>query len=98
MRALRTWPTGLVVLTLALLQLTSPAGVSAQAWVPGKGWGSVSIGYKNLYVKDHLDMWGNRLDKGQIRTHVASIDVDYGVSRRLAVNVGLPFNFLKYTG
>jgi hypothetical protein len=98
MRPLRIGPTGLVVLTFALLQLTSPASISAQAWVPGKGWGSVSLGYKNLYVKDHLDMLGNRLDKGQIRTQVVSMDVDYGVSRRLAVNVGLPLNFLKYTG
>jgi hypothetical protein len=98
MRALRIGPTALAVLTFALLQLTSPDSVSAQAWVPGKGWGSVSIGYKNLYVQDHLDMFGNRFDKGQIRTQVVSMDVDYGVSRRLAVNVGLPLNFLKYTG
>ncbi len=98
MHALRIGPAVLVVLIFVFLQLVSPASVSAQAWVPGKGWGSVSIGYKNLYVRDHLDMLGNRLDKGQIRSNVVSMDVDYGVSRRLAVNLGLPLNFLKYTG
>jgi hypothetical protein len=66
--------------------------------VPGKGWGNVSIGYKNLYVKDHLDMLGNRLDRGRIRSNILSIDLDYGVTRRLAVHVGLPLSTEKYTG
>ena len=80
------------------LQFASLASLSAQAWVPGKGWGNVSIGYKNLYVRDHLDMLANRLDRGQIRANVVSMDVDYGVTRRLAVNLGLPLSFVKYTG
>jgi hypothetical protein len=87
-----------LVLIFCLLPLFTPNEASAQAWVPGKGWGNVSIGYKNLYVKDHLDMLGNRFDRGQIRTNVVSMDLDYGVTRRLAVNVGLPLSLVKYTG
>jgi len=85
-------------LMVPFLHLLMPNAASAQAWVPGKGWGNVSIGYKNLYVKDHLDMQGNKIDSGQIRTNVVSMDLDYGVTRRLAVSVGLPLSLVKYTG
>ena len=99
MHSLRTsGRVALVALTFSFLQLVAPSSASAQAWVPGKGWGNVSIGYKNLYVKDHLDMNGNRQDKGRIRSNVLAMDLDYGVTRRLAVNIGLPLTMVKYTG
>jgi len=88
----------LVFLALFSSQFITASIAYGQAWVPGKGLGNVSIGYKNLYVKDHLDMLGNRLDRGKIRSNVASMDLDYGVTRRLAVSVGLPLTMVKYTG
>jgi hypothetical protein len=93
-------PTGPLALALvwSVLQLAAPASLSAQAWLPGKGWGNVSIGYKNFYVRDHLDVSGKREDKGQIRSQVMSLDFDYGITRRLAVNVSVPLSTLKYTG
>src|SRR5262245_49779907 len=98
MRALRIGPIAFVTLTLSFLKLAAPATSSAQAWLPGKGWGDVSIAYKHIYVRDHLDMTGKRADKGQIRSHVMSMDLDYGITRRLAFNVGVPLSTLKYTG
>src|SRR5437868_6120946 len=88
----------LAALTSLLLQVVGPAGAFAQAWVPGKGWGTISIGYKNLYVKDHLDMNCVVQDKGHIRSNVLSLDLDYGIIRKLAVNIGLPFGMVKYNG
>jgi hypothetical protein len=98
MRALRIGPIAFVTLTLSFLELVAPASLSAQAWLPGKGWGDVSIAYKHFYVRDHLDMTGSRQNKGQIRSHVMSLDLAYGITRRLAVNVGVPLSTLKYTG
>ena len=87
-----------IAFILSITYLLNPNAASAQAWVPGKGWGSVSIGYKNLYTKDHLDELGNRLDRGRIRSNILSMDLDYGVTRSLAVHVGLPLSMVKYTG
>src|SRR2546426_7486420 len=98
MGALRIRPASIAILALTFLRLALPVSASAQAWVPGKGWGNVSIGYKNLSVKDHLDKLGNTIDRGQIRTNVVSMDLDYGLTRKLAVNIGLPLSFLKYKG
>ena len=98
MRVLRIGPIALFALTLAFLHLVAPISASAQAWLPGKGTGNVSIAYKNFYVRDHVDRNGIRADKGQIYSHVMAMDVDYGITRRLAVNVGVPFSMLKYSG
>jgi hypothetical protein len=98
MPALRIGPAALVTATWTILQLAAPGSISAQAWLPGKGWGNVSIAYKNFYVRDHLDVWGNRENRGQIRTHAMSMDLDYGITRRLAVYLGVPLSTLKYTG
>ena len=98
MPALRIGPVALVTATWSFLQLAATGSLSAQAWLPGKGWGNVSIAYKNFYVRDHLDMWGKRENRGQIRSHAMSMDLDYGITRRLAVNVGVPVSTLKYTG
>lgn len=91
-------PAVLVVTAFLFLQLAAPEAASAQAWLPGKGRGNVSIGFKNLYVKYHTDSKGTRFDRGRIRANVVSMDLDYGVTRRLAVNVSLPFSAIKYTG
>ena len=98
MRSIRISPIAIVTLTFSLLQLLAPAGGSAQAWLPGKDNGNVSIAYKNIYVRDHLDMRGIRQNKGQIRSNVLAMDFDYGLTRRLAVNVGVPLEMVKYTG
>ena len=89
-----------VFVSLALLscQLAFPILVYGQAWIPPKHTGTVSLAYKNLYVHDHLTKTGKRIDRGQIRHNVLAMDLDYGVTRRLALNVGVPLTFGKYTG
>src|SRR5262245_39172674 len=87
-----------IALVHSFSDLLMANAASSQLWVHGKGWGTVSIGYKNLYTKDHLDELGNRLDRGRIRSNTLSMDLDYGVTRSLAVHVGLPLSMVKYTG
>ena len=75
-----------------------PAAASAQAWLPGKDQGHFAITYKNLHIKYHTDSNGIKLERGHIRSNVVSGDVDYGLTRRWAVNLSLPFSTSKYNG
>jgi hypothetical protein len=83
----------MAVVTLALAT-ASVAG--AQAFVPPKGEGSVSILFQDIAVKDHY--YGTTpVDSGRIRTEVALFDVSYGLTDRVAVSVGLPLVAAKYS-
>ena len=69
-----------------------------QAWLPPKNTGTVSIAYRHLYNHDHLYPTGKRYDAGQNRQHILLMDLDYGVTRRLALNLGIPLAFGKHVG
>lgn len=86
-------------LVLASLALPWSACLAqTQSWVPGKGHGSVSIAYQELHVGTHNDSHGNHGFPGYIDNHAAFLDVDYGVSDRLALRVGLPFKSDRFVG
>jgi hypothetical protein len=72
--------------------------VHAQAWVPGKGEGTVSLTYQNYDVDGHYDARGRKNDNGGTKSHVAVAELDYGITDSLAVTVTLPFIGSKYTG
>jgi hypothetical protein len=84
-------------LSLLTVTLTVPNAFS-QAWLPGWGRGSVSIAYRNFHLGDTIDGNGARIDIGKVRSNVVSFDLEYGVTRRLAIDVGLPLSFQRYTG
>jgi hypothetical protein len=97
----RAWtigPTAVAAIAASFLGLTAPKTTFAQAWLPGKDQGGFAISYKNLHIKYHTDLNGIKLDRGNIRTNIASADVDYGITRRWAVNVSLPYSTIKYVG
>lgn len=87
-----------LILFIALSSQFIVTAAYGQAWVPRKRTGSVSIIYKNLYVRDHTTVTGKRFNAGQIYQNVALLELDYGISRRLAVNLSLPLVFAKYSG
>lgn len=66
--------------------------------MPPKGEGSVSFTYQNLYVRDHLDSKGARLDRGQIRTSTETLSFEYGLANRLALDSDLAYIASKYIG
>jgi hypothetical protein len=82
----------------SVLQLALPARLSAQAWLPRKNTGNISINYKNFHIKDHTDSNGLRFNRGVIDAHTVSVDLDYGLTRRWAVNLSVPYSTMKYTG
>jgi hypothetical protein len=86
-----------VSVVIFALHLIEPP-IYGQVWVPRKRTGTVSIIYKNLYVHDHTTNTGKRVDSGQIRQNVVSVNVDYGLTRRAAAYIELPFVFAKYDG
>lgn len=70
----------------------------AQAFVPEKGTGDVSIAYQNVYTRDHLDGNGTRVRAGGIRLIRLVHAVDFGVTDKLAISVSLPIAAGKYSG
>jgi hypothetical protein len=71
---------------------------SAQAWVPPKGEGTLTLGYQGIFVRDHIFSRGEEQDRGHIRASSMNLDLSYSISDRLAVLAGLPFMWAKYNG
>jgi len=87
---------GRVVVALLLLSGTA-ATARAQAWVPAKGEGTVSVLFTNVLSKDHY-LPDKRYDFGHIQSNTMLFDVTYGISDRLAVSAGLPVVMSRYRG
>lgn len=86
------------VVTVLALTAVAPAAATAQAFVPQQGDGAVAILYQNQYVQWHSLYDGSRLDGGPTRTHVLAVDLTYGLTDRLALNVSLPYIASRYFG
>jgi hypothetical protein len=70
----------------------------AQAWLPLKGDGQVTITYENLYVRDHFDYTGKRFDGGPIRTNTVITTFEYGLTNKLTLDSELTHVTSKYEG
>lgn len=84
-----------------LLAVASPA--SAQAYIPARGDGTVSVSYQNIRTHGQLDMDGNQLFKPEgpregTDGHALLWYVEYGLSERIAVHASLPYIQTKYQG
>jgi hypothetical protein len=89
--------TASVIAALFFLPYFTPAA-GAQAWLPRKDTGTASFTFQALHIKHHTDVSGLRFDRGTIDSNVFSVDVDYGLTRRWAVNATVPFSRNKYIG
>ena len=72
--------------------------LNAQAWIPTKGEGTVSLTYQNYDVAGHYDARGRKNNNGGTQSHVAVAEVDYGITDTIGLTVNLPFIASKYTG
>jgi hypothetical protein len=79
-------------------QLVSPAAGFAQAWLPPKGEGSVSLVFTDVTVKNHFDGGGAPVDRGRIRWDTMLLDASYGLTDKVTVSLALPFVAAKYNG
>lgn len=70
--------------------------------MPAAGEGSVTIAYQNLYARGHLDLNGDRMTgesgRDPTQAHAIVVEAEFGVSRRIAVTVSLPYIRAKYGG
>src|SRR5262245_24259722 len=72
--------------------------LNAQAWIPAKGDGTVSLTYQNYDVAGHYDALGRKNNNGGTHSHGAVPEIDYGITDSIGVTVSLPFIASKYTG
>jgi hypothetical protein len=80
-----------------MLFASAPMG-QAQAWLPMKGEGQVTITYENLYVKYHFDYTGKKFDGGPIRTNTVVSTFEYGLTDKLTLDSQLTHVTSKYEG
>jgi hypothetical protein len=88
----------IVLCSVFILQLGLATSVEAQAWLPSKGEGQVTVTYQNIYVRYHLDYQGKTFDSGPIRTHTVISTLEYGLTNKLTLDADLAYVFSKYEG
>jgi hypothetical protein len=69
----------------------------AQAWVPARGEGSVSVAVQTMKVTRHLAATVP-VSAGNIDTNVLLADVTFGLTDKMAIDVAVPLVSSKYTG
>ena len=85
------------VFIVLMIASGAAARARAQAWLPAKGEGTASILFTNVVSTDHY-LPDQRFDFGRIDSNTMLLDVTYGLSDRVAVNVALPVVSARYTG
>jgi len=83
---------------LFVISFFIPSNLIAQAWLFPPGEGTVAVSYQNVYVRNHAFSKGEVVDRGHSLSHDLNVDVDYSLTRRLAVRVGLPYVVSRYNG
>jgi len=83
---------------LFAIHVSTAAGLHAQAWVPDRGEGTVSVTYQNYDVAGHFDAQGHENTNGGTQSHAVVTDLDLGVMEKVGLFVSLPFISSKYTG
>ena len=81
-----------------IAQHWSASPVSAQASVPDRHEGTLTMTYQNYDVVGHFDVQGNENENGGTRSQVLVADLDYGLGDRVGLLVSIPFIASKYTG
>jgi hypothetical protein len=78
--------------------LCTPVSAGAQAFTPPEKVGSATLSWQFVDNTGHRLTDGFLSPTGQSRTTSLLLEVDYGITDRLAVTAGLPYVFAKYTG
>jgi len=84
------------LLALLTLEIGFPAHGVAQAWLPPEGQAFFSIGYGNVFVRDHTWAQGDTYDDGHIRSNTIGLSLEYALSSRLAFDLAIPLVIAKY--
>jgi hypothetical protein len=76
----------------------SSAAARAQASVPERGEGTVTLTYQNYDVVGHFDVQGRTNANGSTRSQALVTELDYGLIDEFGLVVSLPLIASKYTG
>ena len=76
----------------------APSRAGAQAFTPPRGVGSVSLAWQYVDNLGHLFSDGFFAARGQSVTTSADLELEYGITDRLAATLEVPYVFAKYTG
>ena len=95
----RTWRCRMLRAAIAapVIVATCAPMARAQAYLPAKGEGAVSFLYQDVFVKNHY-FGPTPVDNGQITSQMLVLDVNYGITDKLAVSVGIPWIAARYNG
>jgi hypothetical protein len=83
---------------IAAVIVTLPTPASAQAFTPPAQVGSVTVAWQWVSNTGHFLSDGFLREAGQSTTTSALMEVDYGITDRVAATAGVPYVFAKYTG
>jgi hypothetical protein len=87
-----------VMSCLLALHLGRARALHAQASVPDRGEGTLSLTYQNYEVVGHYDAHGDKNTNAASQSQALLMELDYGVLDRVGLLVSLPFIASKYTG
>lgn len=94
----RDWLAAIACVMLSLPAATWLSQAHARAAVPAKGHGAAAITYQTISIGLHVDDFGNKLDIGKITDDATYLNVDYGLTDRLAVTAGIPYKYNQFSG
>jgi hypothetical protein len=96
---MRCHPTGHATAFAAVMLIlaAAPPPSSAQAWLPEKGQGTVSVLFTNATSNEHF-LPDRRYNLGRIDANTILLDVTYGLSDRVAITFGIPLVMSRYRG
>lgn len=86
---------------LAAMACAAVTSAHAQAWVPGGGHGSMWTSYEqkqSLQLGGLNGHVGVNVDFGQVIDRTWSLNLDYGLTDRWALSIGLPYESNRYRG
>jgi hypothetical protein len=86
----------LPVLLVLVLGSQFVGRMEAQAWLNPKGEASLTIGFGNIFVRDHYQDNATSFDDGHIRTNTVGLNLEYGISDRFSIDFGIPYVISKY--
>lgn len=70
---------------------STPARLSAQAWVPSRGEGTLGLSVQASQFDGHLLSDGSKVEVGSSSARTLALEIDYGITDRLALKAAVPY-------
>src|ERR1700754_3378375 len=84
--------------SLSALYVSLPWCLLSQAWLSPRDQGSTTLLYQYGFDRYHAMSQGEAIDRGHTSLQALLFDVDYSLTDRLAVRLGVPLIMGMYRG